>query len=45
MGAGSFKTIKIEHISGTPLTGSAYTVNSQGELLPIDFKSVAKDLI
>jgi serine protease Do len=33
--------ISIEHISGTPVTGAAYTVNENGEVVPLEFTDVA----
>ncbi|MBL7967432.1 MAG: Do family serine endopeptidase [Prolixibacteraceae bacterium] len=43
--AGSKKEIKIEHISGTPVVGAAYTVNKQGEIVPLEFTDVAKKVM
>lgn len=42
---GSQKEIKIEHISGTPVVGAAYTVNSNGEVVPLEFTGVAKKVM
>jgi Do/DeqQ family serine protease len=39
---GNSKEIKIEHISGTPVVGAAYTVNNNGEVVPLEFTDVAK---
>jgi len=41
----SGKTVKIEHISGTPVVGAAYTVNDEGEIIPLDFTEVAKKVM
>ncbi|HDR67866.1 MAG TPA: Do family serine endopeptidase [Bacteroidaceae bacterium] len=38
-------TVKIEHISGTPAIGAVYTVNEEGEMIPLDFKDVAKTVM
>lgn len=49
---GSFKllepennALKIEHISGTPVVDAAYTVNKDGEIIPLDFTEVAKHVM
>lgn len=42
---GNGKSFKIEHISGTPIVGAAYTVNNQGEIVPLDFTDVAKKVM
>jgi len=39
------KTVKIEHISGTPVVGAAYTVNDEGEIIPLDFTEAAKQVM
>lgn len=39
------KTIKIEHISGTPVAGAAYTVNDEGEIVPLEFTKAAKQVM
>lgn len=36
------KTIKIEHLDGTPASQAMFTVNSQGEVVPLDFTEVAQ---
>lgn len=36
------KSFRIEHISGTPVVGAAYTLNKEGEVIPLDFTEVAK---
>ncbi len=43
--AKSDRTLKIEHISGTPVVGAAYTVNKDGEVVPLEFTSVAKKVM
>lgn len=35
------KTFKIEHISGTPVVGATYTLNAEGEIVPLEFTDVA----
>jgi serine protease Do len=40
--SGKGKEIKIEHISGAPVVGAAYTVNDNGEIVPLEFTDVAK---
>lgn len=42
---GNSKEIKIEHISGTPVVGAAYTVNNNGEVVPLEFTDVAKKVM
>ena len=39
------KTVKIEHISGTPVVGATYTVNKSGEIVPLEFTEVAKKVM
>lgn len=39
------KTIKIEHISGTPGKGALYTLNEDKEIVPLDFTSVSKNVM
>src|SRR4051812_47217036 len=34
--------VKIEHISGTPTSSVAYTVNGNGQLEPLDFTATAE---
>lgn len=35
------KTIKIEHIDGSPTSNVLYTLNNEGELTPLDFTRIA----
>ncbi|MGE0770412.1 MAG: Do family serine endopeptidase [Cyclobacteriaceae bacterium] len=35
-------SVRIEHVSGIPATNAAYTVNEDGELVPLDFTGVAE---
>ena len=37
-----FKTLKIEHINGTPVQGAVFTLNEEKELVPLDFTAVAE---
>ena len=39
---GNEKSIKIEHLSGSPVVGAAYTVNEDGEIVPLEFTDVAR---
>lgn len=39
------KTLKIEHITGTPVVGATYTVNNKGEVVPLEFTKVAKNVM
>ena len=39
------KSFKIEHISGTPVVGAAYTLNKEGEIVPLEFTGVAKNVM
>ncbi len=34
--------VTVEHLSGTPVVGAAYTVNKDGEVVPLEFTGVAK---
>ncbi len=42
---GTGKHVKIEHISGSPVVGAAYTVNKNGEIEPLEFTDVAKKVM
>jgi len=35
-------TVKIEHTTGLPAMGAVYTLNDQGEIIPLEFTSVAE---
>ena len=37
------KTIKIEHLSNSPVVGAVYGMSKNGEIVPLDFTNVAKD--
>ncbi len=37
--------LRIEHISGTPVVDAAYTINKDGEIVPLDFTEVAKKVM
>lgn len=37
--------VRIEHISGTPALGAAYTVNKEGEIVPLEFTDVAEKVM
>lgn len=39
------RTVKIEHLSSAPVIGAAYTVNNQGEIVPLEFTKVAKEVM
>lgn len=39
------KSFKIEHISSTPVVGAAYTLNKEGEIVPLEFTGVAKNVM
>lgn len=39
------KTLKIEHIDGTPVKGAVYTVNKDNEIVPLDFTTVAEQVM
>ncbi len=41
MGNGK-KSIQIEPLSSTPVVGAAYTVNAEGEVVPLEFTDVAR---
>ena len=36
------KTVIVEHLPGAPVIGAAYTVNGEGDLVPLEFTSVAE---
>jgi serine protease Do len=39
---GTPQTFKIEHTASAPVVGAAYTLNKDGEIVPLDFTDVAK---
>lgn len=39
------RTVKIEHLNGTPVQGALYTVNDKNEVVPLDFTQVAEDVM
>ncbi|PJF33069.1 MAG: serine protease, partial [Phototrophicales bacterium] len=39
------KTFRIEHISETPAAKAVYTVNKNGEVVPLEFTKVAKKVM
>lgn len=39
------KTLKIEHINGTPVQGAMFTVNDKNEIVPLDFTAVAEEVM
>lgn len=43
--SGTGRTVKIEHLSSSPVTGAAYTVNEAGEFVPLEFTEVAKKVM
>jgi Do/DeqQ family serine protease len=43
--SGNNKEIKIEHISGPPVVGAAYTVNENGAVVPLEFTDVAQSVM
>lgn len=38
-------TVKVEHISGIPAVGAAYTVNDEGDIIPLEFTDVAAEVM
>ena len=42
---GSSKSIKIEHIDGSPATATTYTMDENGEIIPLDFTRVAEKVM
>jgi Do/DeqQ family serine protease len=39
------RTTRIEHVAGTPAVNAAYTINNEGELVPLDFTEVAENVM
>ncbi len=39
------RSIKIEHVSGAPVVGAAYTLNSSGDIVPLEFTGVAEKVM
>lgn len=39
------KTLKIEHINGTPISGAVYTVDENNDVIPLDFTKVAENVM
>ncbi len=44
-GPGFDERVQIEHISDTPVVGAAYTVNEDGDIVPLEFTDVAKKVM
>jgi len=42
---GTGRTVKIEHLSSSPVVGAAYTVNDEGEFVPLEFTEVAQKVM
>jgi S1-C subfamily serine protease len=38
-------TVKIEHLSGSPVVGATYTVTEDGEVVPLEFTTVSKQVM
>jgi len=38
------ETIQIEHVNGTPASNAMYTMNEDGDLVPLDFTKIAEDV-
>ena len=38
-------SVKIEHISKTPVAGAVYTLDHNGEIVPLDFTGIAKEVM
>jgi hypothetical protein len=36
------KSVKIEHVSGTPAQGALYTADENGNMIPVDFTQLAE---
>ncbi len=45
MDSDNSKHFKIEHVSGSPVVGAVYSVNSDGKAVPLDFTGVAKEVM
>ena len=39
------KTLKIEHIDSTPAKSAVYTLNDEGEVIPLDFTKIAEQVM
>src|SRR5690606_24233127 len=39
------KTIKIEHQNQVPVQGAMFTLNSEGDIIPLDFTKTAEQVI
>ena len=37
--------VKVQHISGAPVVGAAYTLNDEGEIVPLEFTDVAREVM
>jgi len=37
--------VRVQHISGAPVVGAAYTVNDEGEIIPLEFTDVAAEVM
>ncbi len=45
MDLGEKKTVRIEHIDGTPARSAVYTMDKNGEMVPLDFTGVADNVM
>lgn len=39
------KTLRIEHVNGTPVRGALYTINERDEVVPLDFTAIAEKVM
>lgn len=39
------ESVRVEHISGAPVVGAAYSVNNQGEIVPLEFTDVSAEVM
>ncbi|MFW5645393.1 MAG: Do family serine endopeptidase [Bacteroidota bacterium] len=45
IGPGFEKSVQIEHVSDTPVVEAAYTLNEDGEIVPLEFTDVSKKVM
>ena len=41
----SAKTLRIEHVNGTPSKGALYTLDENNEIVPLDFTAVSEKVM
>ena len=37
--------VRVQHLSGSPVVGAAYTINDEGDIIPLEFTDVAANVM